>query len=423
MSRRLADRYVLGAELGAGGMSSLFRARDEKTGAAVAIKILKRALLEDAVVRERFKREAVSIAKLDHPGIVRVLDFGEDAGDPFTVLELLEGETLERVMANAGPMTIATAHPIVDRVLAALEVCHDAGVVHRDVKPSNVMVDAHGGVKLIDFGLARVAIDGATKLTETGAVQGTPRYMAPEQCRGEEVGPAGDVYAAGVVFYEMLAGAEPFRGRDAATFMAQHLFVDPPRLADVAPHVSAGLSAAIHRALAKDPEARPSARALREAIAAAARGTDPEARANARATSRQEASRLGRRDRSPEAPSHAPSPQDARARVVVWMDAGERSAAIHGCLGTAGYDGVLACTPAVPDLDGARVVVVSARALERVARLRTAAARLPVVVVDVDGPDDTTAAIRAGARDMLLRQAALADLPPKIARIVRRGTR
>ena len=262
--RRIADRFVLGRPLGAGGMGSIFRARDERLGADVAIKLLKRSLLEDAVLRERFRREALSLARLRHPGIVTVIDYGEDLGDLYTVLELVEGETLDGVMDREGAMATERAGPLAGQLLAALEACHASNIVHRDLKPSNVMVRAVGGatqVVLIDFGLARMSGGAAalSRLTETGRVQGTPHYMAPEQCRGEDVGPAGDVYSAGVLFYEMLAGAQPFQGKDAATFMAQHLFVDAPPLREVAPHVSPGVAAAVHAALAKRAVDRPTA--------------------------------------------------------------------------------------------------------------------------------------------------------------------
>ena len=142
--RRIADRFVIEGPLGAGGMGSIFRARDERLGEDVAIKILKRSLLEDPVLRERFRREALSLAKLRHPGIVAVYDSGESEGDLYTVLELVRGETLELVMERGGAMAFSRAAPIVDQILAALEVCHAGEIVHRDIKPSNVMI-AKGG--------------------------------------------------------------------------------------------------------------------------------------------------------------------------------------------------------------------------------------------------------------------------------------
>ena len=435
--RRIADRFVLGGPLGAGGMGSIFRARDEHLGADVAIKLLKRSLLEDAVLRERFRREALSLARLRHPGIVTVLDYGEDEGDLYTVLELVEGETLDGVMGREGAMATERAGPLAGQLLAALEVCHESDIVHRDLKPSNVMVRAARGasqVVLIDFGLARMSAGaaGLERLTETGRVQGTPHYMAPEQCRGEDVGPPGDVYSAGVLFYEMLAGTQPFQGKDAATFMAQHLFVDAPPLREVAPHVSAGVAAAVHAALAKRAEDRPTARELREAIGAAARGEDPEAAAEGAAMRRREVAGMGRRERAIGGEADANADADAnakakananvRARVVVWMGRGERSGGLLGCVGTAGLDCAVVGGEELPV--GADAVIVSARdGMERVRRLRESAAGLAVIVVDVGGPEETTEVIRAGASDMLLRSAPDADVIAKLSRLLRRRMR
>ena len=430
--RRIGDRFVVGEPLAAGGMGSIYRGHDERLGQDVAIKIMKHALAGDPVARERFRREARSLAKLRHPNIVTVLDSGEADGDLYTVMELVPGETLESVMAREGAMTMLRAGPIFDQILGALEVCHASDIVHRDLKPSNVMVESAGGglrVLLIDFGLARLENKGIDKLTETGTVQGTASYMAPEQCRGEEVGPPCDVYSAGVLFYEMLAGAEPFHGSDAATYMAQHLFVDPPSLTEVAPHVSAGVAAAVHAALAKQPHDRPTAHELRSALASAAKGTDPQTLAASAAERRTRASGLARSDRAitgragPPAASTAPS--ESPGAITVWVSARERAAALRSCLGTAGLPCALVSSDDVPALSSSEdervTVVVSARdGMERVQRLRALAPKVPIVVVDIATPDETTAAIRAGAADMLLREAPDADLPAKVLRLLKR---
>lgn len=429
--RRVGDRFVVEAPLGHGGMGSIHRGKDERLGEAVAIKFLRRALLDDPVLRERFRREALSLAKLRHPAIVSVLDFGEADGDLYMVLELVDGETLEEVLRRDGAMPLPRAAPLFDQLLDALAVCHASDVIHRDVKPSNVML-AGERLVLIDFGLAKVGGGAAAtpKLTETGAVQGTPQTMAPEQCRGEEVVPATDVYGAGVLFYAMLAGTEPFHGTDAATFMAQHMFVDPPPLRSVAPHVSAGVAAAIHAALAKRPEDRPSARELRAALASAIAGTDPEALASAAADARRSAAGLPREERAltGRPPRVAARGEPARhGSVVAWMALDEHSAALRGAVGAAGIACILHPSGEPPDAParGAGVVfVVSARdGLARVGRLRARDPDAAVVVVDVASPDETTACIRAGASDMLLAQAPLADLPPKIERLLRRMKR
>jgi serine/threonine protein kinase len=448
--RRLGDRFVVLGPLGAGGMGSIYRGRDERLGEDVAIKILKRALLEDPIARERFRREARSLAKLRHPGIVTVLDSGEADGDLYTVMELVNGETLEQLMARDGALSIEVASPLFLQVLEALAICHESSIVHRDIKPSNVMVTAGTGggaggggfaaaaplhVKLIDFGLAHLENKAIEKLTETGTVQGTASYMAPEQCRGEDVGPPSDIYSAGVLFYEMLAGAAPFQGSDAATFMAQHLFVDPTPLRQVAPRISTGVAAAIHAALAKQAGDRPTARALHAALTAAASGIDPEARAERAAVERRDVARLVRSERAVVSRMNEPRSMNERAlttppmgRVVVWMGVGDRSAALRGCLATGGFACSHAATDEAPDLSassGERIaVVVSARdGMDRIRRLRSAHPKVPIVAIDVAGPDETTEAIRAGASDMLLREAPDADLGAKLERLLKRRTR
>jgi serine/threonine protein kinase/CheY-like chemotaxis protein len=427
--KRIGDRFVLEAPLGSGGMGSIFRGRDERLGQAVAIKILKRAHLEDPILRERFRREALSLARIRHPGVVSVLDFGEtDEGDPYTVLALVPGETLERLITQTEGrgMPLSSAGMIADAILSALDACHESGIVHRDIKPSNVIVGSGSAlaVTLIDFGLAHVAGTSVEKLTETGTVQGTPAYMAPEQCRGEEVGPEADVYAAGLVVYEILAGEMPFHGTDGATFMAQHLFVDPRPLREVAPVVPVGIAAAIHAALAKRPEQRPTARELQVALAAAASGTDRESRAADAASLRHQVASLPRSERTLPAGDRPVDRAEVHpASVVVWVDRSERRAALRACLGTAGLV-TLASGEPPETLASDRLVVLSARdGIDRVRRLRKLDATVPILLVDVAGPDETTEAIRAGANDMLLAVASDADLAPKVRRLLRRGRR
>jgi serine/threonine-protein kinase len=327
-------------------------------------------------------------------------------------------------------MHFLRAASMFDQLLAAIEVCHDSGIVHRDLKPSNIMVsheNALDHLTIIDFGLARSAradAETSDKLTETGVVHGTPHYMAPEQCRGEEVSTMADVYSAGILFYEILAGAGPFVGSDAATFMAQHLFVDPPPLHRVAPHVSAGVAAAIHSALAKGPDERPTARELRAALTSAFKGTDPLTLSHAASRERQRISGLSRGERAITGRPKALTSDDARGNVVVWMGNDERSASLRGCLGTAGLTSSLWSgegPPAVASGGGAQVVfVISSDRMERITDLRSVAPHALVIVVGVRGPEETTASIRAGASDMLLRGAPDSDLAAKVKRLLRR---
>jgi len=400
---KLLGRYVLEDVLASGGMATIHRARHAPSGRHVAVKILKRAFADDPVQVTRFQREALSLSRLVHPNIVGVMDFGEEDGQLFLVLELVDGETLEAQLAREGAFPLTRALPVMQQILFALEGVHAVDLIHRDLKPSNVMITKEG-VKLIDFGLAHLPATLADKLTETGVVQGTAQYMSPEQCRGEEVGTASDVYSAGVLFYEMLAGRAPFSGADAATLMAQHLFVDPPALVGVAP----GVADAIRAALAKKADDRPTARAFREALADAARGVDPTTRASAAADARRAEATRGR----PPASASEPVAAESDARVVVWMPPGARSAALLACLGAAKYTVELAAGDDPPM--HADVVILSD--VGRVARV----GRVPAVVVDIATPDATTAAIRAGAKDMLLASAPDADLIEKVRRILRR---
>jgi hypothetical protein len=222
----------------------------------------------------------------------------------------------------------------------------------------------------------------------------------------------------------MLAGSNPFRGNDAATFMAQHLFVEPPPLRQAAPHVSAGVSAAVGAALAKQPQDRPTARELRDALTSAAKGTDPEALGQAAAALRRHASGLERSERALTGHANDRTERALAGNVVVWMSMGDRSAALRGCLATAGVSCSLASSEQPPDVSGDAAVVVSARdGMGRVRVLRASAPKLLIVVVDVAGPDETTESIRAGASDMLLREAPDSDLVPKMERLLRRRAR
>jgi serine/threonine-protein kinase len=412
IGKTIGDRFVVQEELGSGGMSAVHRGLDTRLNEAVAIKFLRKGYEADPVVRERFRREAMSLAKLRHPGIVAVLDFGEADGHPYIVLELVKGTTLE-VALFSGRLDPLRASAVFDQVLAALEICHANGVVHRDIKPSNIML-AGDLVTLIDFGLARVEGPESTKLTETGTVHGTPSYMAPEQCRGLDISPATDIYAVGIVMYEAMAGRPPFQGDSAAVLMAQHLFSVPAPMPEVTP----GVEAAIMHALSKNPEDRPTARELRDALGAAFRGTDPRAIAAAAAQQRAIVAGLPRHERAltgrPPAANVAPEPEMNSATVALWMPDGNRTANLRATLGTAGISCQVWNGPEPPAAD---LVVISG--LERASKLGQRA----FVVVDIGGPEQTTLAIRAGASDMLLGGAPDADVIPKIRKVLRRKRR
>jgi eukaryotic-like serine/threonine-protein kinase len=263
----IAGRYVLAGELGAGGMARVVRARDLVLDRWVAVKLLPTGTV-DATSRERFRREARSSARFSHPNAVATFDAGDDAGQLYLVMELVDGPSLAQVLARDGPLAVDAAVRIADGVLAALDAAHAAGLVHRDVKPGNVLLGAGGQVKLADFGIARRLDDLAHDLTATGIVVGTPKYASPEQLAGRPATAATDLYATGVLLYEMLAGAPPYDGATPATVAAAHLSAPVPDVAAVRPDVPAAVAAAISRALAKDPAARfPSAAAMRSELA------------------------------------------------------------------------------------------------------------------------------------------------------------
>lgn len=421
IGRKLGDRFIVDAVLGSGGMSSIHRGRDLRLDEEVAIKFLRRSYADDPIIRERFRREAMSLARLRHPGIVSVFDFGEAEGELYIVLELVLGTTLEAMLFR-GPLDQLRTAPIFDQFLAALEICHSGGVVHRDLKPSNLMISGDR-VTLIDFGLARIESPDGSKLTETGIVQGTPMYMAPEQCRGIEITPATDVYATGIVLYEALSGRPPFGGDNAAVLMAQHMFSVPTPL----PNLSRGLDAAMMHALAKNPSDRPTAAELRSELAAAFKGTDPQALAAVAAMNRAHVAGLPRSERAltgrppaivaPTTSGTEPMLAPAVTTVALWMTASNRSAELRATLGTAGIPCITAGGEEPPNAD---VVIASAKeGIDRIARLGKRA----FILVDVGGPAETTLAIRAGASDMLLAGAPDADVIPKLQKVLRRKKR
>ena len=289
-ARLLAARYELGAMIGRGGMSDVYLATDAKLGRRVAIKLLKSALAADPVFRSRFRHEAQAAARMAHPTIVRVFDAGEevvrDAGGvetvvPYIVMEYVEGRLLKDIIAD-GPLAIAEAARIAEGILTALEYSHRAGVVHRDIKPGNVMVTSSGQVKVMDFGIARAISDSAATMAQTSSILGTAQYFSPEQARGETVDARTDLYASGVVLFEMLTGRAPFQGESAVAVAYQHVSEAPVAPSSVNPQVPAAMDAVVLHALAKDRFERfQTASDFRADVTAAASGQVPPKRVDA----------------------------------------------------------------------------------------------------------------------------------------------
>jgi len=250
----LGDRYALQALLGEGGMAVIYQAMDTHTGQPVAVKFLRSTLIRDQEALARFQQEAQTLMRLRHPNIVALYAFGQLDGQPYLVMELIEGQSLDQVLQTQGRLPVDKAVDIAIQLCAALGAAHRAGLVHCDVKPQNILLQRNGHVKVTDFGIARAF--SASALTKNGVVLGTPAYLAPEQAVGGRVSPATDVYAVGVVLYEMLAGRPPFVGDDPQFVARQQVEDAPPPIAAFNSRVPTQLAQIIHKTLSKEPSAR-----------------------------------------------------------------------------------------------------------------------------------------------------------------------
>ena len=246
----LSGRYRLDARIGSGGQSSVFRAFDTTLERQVAVKLLHHDVAADADALERFRREARAVAQLNHPHVVGVLDTGEDAGSAFIVLEYVEGETLKDRIRRLGRLPVPEAVAYAVEVARALGAAHAAGIVHRDVKPQNVLIDEEGSAKVTDFGIARTLDQEG--LTQDGRVLGTTDYVAPEQALGHPVTGQSDLYSLGVVLFEMLTGEVPFRGENQIAVAMKHVREELPDVQVRRPEVSTSLATVVDRATAKD---------------------------------------------------------------------------------------------------------------------------------------------------------------------------
>src|ERR1700719_4946699 len=250
----LSGRYRLEARIGWGGMSTVYRALDETLQRRVAIKLMNREIATDPDQLERFRREARAVAQLSHPHVVGVIDAGEDEGRPYIVFEYVEGETLKERIRRLGRLPIAESVAYAIEIARALGAAHARHIVHRDVKPQNVLIDEEGSAKVTDFGIARSLNEEG--LTDDGRVLGTTDYVAPEQALGRPVTGQSDLYSLGIVLYEMVTGEVPFKGENQVAVAMKHVRDQMPDVQAKRPEVSPALGAVIDTATAKRVEDR-----------------------------------------------------------------------------------------------------------------------------------------------------------------------
>lgn len=264
----IAQQYEILQRIGDGGMASVFTARRLADGQIIALKILREQYAADAEFVERFEREARAVSALAHPHMVRLIDSGRDGSVHFIAMEYIPGVNLKQLIRRHGPVPAADAVAIAAQVCEVLEYAHAHGVIHRDIKPQNILLTDDGGVKVTDFGIARAT--SAATITQTGTVLGSVQYLSPEQASGAEVGTAADIYGLGVVLYEMVTGRLPFDGDSAVAIAIKHIHEEPVPPQQLAPSVPDRVNGIILRALAKSPQGRyASAEAMREDLTGA----------------------------------------------------------------------------------------------------------------------------------------------------------
>src|ERR671929_951483 len=253
IDRVFDKRYVIERRLGSGGMADVYLAEDQELGRRVALKLLNDRHAADDQFVERFRREAQSAAGLNHPNIVSIFDRGQAEGTYYIAMEYLDGRTLKELLVRNGPTPVPIAVDYARQILGALAFAHRNGIVHRDIKPHNIVVRRDGRLKVTDFGIAR---SGASQMTEAGSIVGTAQYLSPEQARGAPVDARSDLYSLGIVLYEMLTGKVPFTGDAPVEIAMKHLSQVPKPPSEWRDEVPHDLDAVVMRALAKDPEQR-----------------------------------------------------------------------------------------------------------------------------------------------------------------------
>ena len=251
----LVGRYELRGRIGSGGMATVWRGFDTRLGRDVAVKVLSENMASDERFRHRFEREARHVASLNHPNVVVVHDFGVDGDRLFIVMELVTGKTLQQVLTESAPLPAPRVTALALDILAGLDHAHGAGILHRDIKPGNILVTESGIAKLADFGIAK-GTEETAGLTDSGNILGTVSYASPEQLAGSSLGPPSDLYSFGCVLYECLAGRPPFLADNIAALVSQQQFATPESLRNVAPATPLRLDDTIMRALEKDPAKR-----------------------------------------------------------------------------------------------------------------------------------------------------------------------
>ena len=325
--QHLSDRYELGEIIGFGGMSEVHLARDLRLHRDVAVKVLRADLARNPSFYLRFRREAQNAAALNHPAIVAVYDTGEAATAsgplPYIVMEYVDGVTLRDIVHNDGPMPPRRALEVIADACQALNFSHQHGIIHRDVKPANIMISDAGAVKVMDFGIARALADTGNKVTQTAAVIGTAQYLSPEQARGESVDARSDVYSLGCVLYEMLTGEPPFVGDSPVAVAYQHVREDPIPPSQKRAGISAELDAVVLKALTKNPDNRyQSAAEMRADLVRVHSGEKPEAPkvlTQAERTMMMAPSRSSSRDDSGSTPARYDYADSGRSSVGRWL--------------------------------------------------------------------------------------------------------
>ena len=325
--QHLSDRYELGEIIGFGGMSEVHLARDLRLHRDVAVKVLRADLARDPSFYLRFRREAQNAAALNHPAIVAVYDTGEAVTPsgplPYIVMEYVDGVTLRDIVHNDGPMPPRRSLEVIADACQALNFSHQHGIIHRDVKPANIMISDTGAVKVMDFGIARALADTGNSVTQTAAVIGTAQYLSPEQARGESVDARSDVYSLGCVLYEMLTGEPPFVGDSPVAVAYQHVREDPTPPSQKRAGISAELDAVVLKALTKNPDNRyQTAAEMRADLVRVHSGEKPEAPkvlTHAERTMMMAPSRSGSRDGSGSTPVSYDYTDAGRGSVGRWL--------------------------------------------------------------------------------------------------------